>query len=927
MQPYYDAHLAPHVQKVQPYVDQAKNQVYTPAVTFAQENYAKHGAPRVLQARALGQKQWEQTLRPQVDVLKQQAVKQYDATLAPHVQKVDGIVRPYYDTVKTSATDFYELEVRPAYIYAVPRAHRAYGQLNRFTRNVALPYAQWSGNLAWTFVSRHIWPTVQILYGENVEPQITRIKQRLGRYKDEKKIEAAVESIEASSSASSASASLTSVSSSIAATVSEIKSSALSTTTSSASIHATPSAEPKLSASEQFANDLQLWEEQVAKAVEDGSDHLKERVQDICDKQIFSQANGVGKALIVQLEESASSAFKVIKSKIQSAVDDIEDDMTPEELSKTKDRLTNRVRLAGQTIKTKAQKVRDWKKSYDHETNTLVEAAANSTLETIDNIRDLRLQDIGRRWSSHSGITHKDWAKYSELKKASSQWRDQVADIATKHNKLIEARETAAAIEEKAMSFVEESAKELSRLKDVAHWKIDARDASDDFNTKYVPAAAAYAGQQVLDKVGEASQAVAGSSQGTIESMKSAVSSKAASIASSASGAASSASESAARLNTDSAESVASQLSTKIVPTSTGSVESAASRVSETAQSVASDASASLIGTEQPVVESVTSVVQKSAESAASRASGSAQSVVSGASASLVGTEQPTIESVTSVVQKSVVSAATALSETVLGTSQPAVESATSVVKESANSVASAASEAAIGTEAGYGEKAASTVSKAVVGSETPVAESVSSAVKAGIPDRPIKDSNRASSFLSAAKERAEKASSSVVGSSTNQAESVASGASSSAVSAASGVSSVASSVASSIVSGTPAASEATQKASKKVFGGAMAQAVPERQVVLDDIVDDEDDNSYSASMMSMVNNAMGEAKSLTQAVQDAMQSKPTQGNARSVSSVASEQYAQAMAAASSVLYGTKPGPGGAMATFASDRYSEAVTA
>lgn len=105
-----------------------------------------------------------------------------------------------------------------------------------------------------------------------------------------------------------------------------------------------------------------------------------------------------------------------------------------------------------------------------------------------------------------------------------------------------------------------------------------------------------------------------------------------------------------------------------------------------------------------------------------------------------------------------------------------------------------------------------------------------------------------------------------------------------------------------------------------------MAQAVPDRQVVLDDIIDDDDD-SYSAKMQSMVNNAMGEAKSLTQAVQDALQGTAAQGSVESATSVASEQYAKAMAAASSVLYGTQPGPGGAMATFASDRYSEAVTA
>lgn len=196
LKPYYDAHLAPHVQKVQPYIDQAKTQVYAPAVAFTSHNYAKHGAPRVIQAQALGKKQWEKTLRPQLEAARQGASKQYHATLGPHVQKVDDVVRPYYVGLRTSATDLYELELRPAYQYAAPYTQKTYGQLHHFTTKTALPYAQWSGKLAWTFASRHIWPTIQILYGENVEPQIMRIKQRLGRYRDEKQVEAAVESIE-----------------------------------------------------------------------------------------------------------------------------------------------------------------------------------------------------------------------------------------------------------------------------------------------------------------------------------------------------------------------------------------------------------------------------------------------------------------------------------------------------------------------------------------------------------------------------------------------------------------------------------------------------------------------------------------------------------------------------------------------------------
>lgn len=685
------------------------------------------------------------------------------------------------------------------------------------------------------------------------------------------------------------------------------------------------SAEPELSAPEQFAADLKLWQDQVAKAVLEGSDHLKERVEEICTHQTSSQANGVGAALIIQLEEAVSSAVKGIKSRIQSSVEDISEDTSEQELSSVQEKLANRIRLAGQSIKTKAQSVREWKKEYDQETNALVEAAANSTLETIDNIRDLRLQDIGRRWSSNEKITHKSWAKYSELKKASSQWRDQVATIALSHPKLAEAREAGSTVEEKAMEIASGGAQELARLKSVAQWKIDARDASDDFNTKVIPAGVAKAKQQVLDKISDASEAVVATAQtqGTVESMTSEASKKASELASSAS-------EAVLGSQTPSgAASAASSISEKVFGTSQGTIESVTSQASKKAAELASSASEAvagsqtasrvanvassisetIIGTQQPVLESVTSVVEKSAESVSSAISDklvgssqpvleSAASVASAISETVIGTSQHVVESVTSVVGKSAESAATDLSETVIGTQQPVIESVTSVIGKSAESAATALSETIIGTSQPVAESVASVAqesaksvataaSEAIIGTSQPVVKSVASVAK-----------ESAQSAVDAA---------SVTLSTPTIIESAIYEASSSL-----------SSVTSSIASAAPV---------KSVFGGAMAQVVPDRQVVLDDMVDDDDEGSYSSSMLSMINNAMGEARSLTQAVQDALRTSTEQGTVGSVSSVASEQYASAYSAASNVFYGTAPGAGGAIPQFASEKYDQAVAA
>jgi len=857
---------------------------------------------------------------------------------------VDDLVRPYYESIHTSANDLWELELQPAYHIAAPYARRAYRQAHRFTTNTALPYAQYGGNVAWTLIYRHVWPTVQVLYGENVEPQIMRIKQRLGRYKDEKMIEAAVESIESASTSSSIASLSSSIHSSLAASVSTTSAATVSASSQPSEITETI-AEPEASQlpAEQFNADLELWEHQVAKAVEEGSSHLGERVEEICDRQIKRQVHGVGESLIVQLEEAASSAFKGIKTRIQNAVEDLSDESTSDDVSKTQEKLANRIRLAGQTIRTRAQSIRDWKSTFDSETNGLVEAAANSTLETIDNIRDLRLQEIGRKWAHNDAITHKDWARYNELKKTSSDWRDTVATVALKHQKLIDARKAASDVEEKAMTVAENAAKELARLKSVAQWKVDARDASDDFNSQAIPAAAERARQQVMDAVSGASQAVRASTQGTIESVTSEASSRLKDAASSVSEAvagsetgsaesmASQVSEKVMGSSTGMAESVASRVSESVIGTSTGQAESMASRLSESvigsstgsAESMASSLSSKVVGTEpnvvqkassamsenivgaeQPVIESVTSVAQASAKSAASAISENIQ-----------GPSQPVHESIASVVSDNAEQLASSASASVIGTTQSVVESVTSVARESAESIASAASETVIGSEPGVAEKAATKASEAVYGQETPGMKSISS-ISSAMSSRVSSAQKsqtlgpKAASMLSAGREQVSQASSSVAESASPIVESA---------------SSVASSVVESASPIVESASSVASSASRRVMGGAMAQAVPERQVVLDEDVDDED--SYTAHAQSVVNGAMNQAASLSKAVEDAIRATPTQNSYESITSVASEQYSSAMAAASSVLYGTTPGVDEQVASYASDRYSEAVKA
>lgn len=962
--PYYDQYLSSYVSQVQPYYNSIHQNVYTPG----QALYARHGAPRVADAQKLSQQQWEKTIRPQLDVLQTQAGKQYQAVLAPHVKKATDVVQPYYDSVTTSAGDIWTLELEPVYRKTSPYVQKLYVQGQEFAVKTALPQAQFVGNTAWSFWMRQVWPKLRILYGENVEPQLMRITERLGRYKDGKKLEAGIASMENSSKLAEASASAESVASSLASTASKISASPSSASSSAVSASSTP--EPKEDPTVTFHDDLKSWKQLCAKAVEEGSEDLSERIKDITAQKVGSAGN-VGDALVTQLEQTSESSIDGVKARIQSVVKGLPEDASDKQLKAAEEEVVEAIRAVGQTLKARAQAVRDWRQKSDTETALLVEKALQSTLETVDGIRELRLTEIGRKYAS-SSLPHKEWSKYNELKKAKQVWRDEVEKAAHSHPGLAKAKAAVQDVEHTAMAVAEDAAKELFRLKAVGAWKIAADDRSDDFETKTIPAPVRKFKDQIVEKVAQASEAVIGSEQGTVESATSVAAAKASEYASSASEAVMGSSTGSVESVASQASSAASSVSKKVVGSSTGSVESVASQASSSVDRAASQASLSASSAASVVSESVVGSSTGSVESAASKVS-----------AKVVGSQQPIVESVSSQASKSARNAASVASEN--------AEHAT----KSAKSAASVVSESVIGTESGISDSAtdaASAVSMAVVGtpsgiydSATDAASSASSAILGEDEGRPLKEfvenqfdpshiesiaamreskkalfadanakvnaaaskasgsvssiveppvASQVSSSVSSATSKASKSASSVVE------PPVASQASSSISSAASKISKSASSIVeppvasqasssvSSVVSEASSAASKAYESPKKVYGGAMAQVVPEARgpILDDDIVDT--GASYSERVQSMANDAGEYASQLTQAVQDALKgATSTQGSVESVTSLASEQYQSAIAAASVALYGTQANAVEKGTSAAHEQYLSAVTA
>lgn len=845
---------------VRPYYDTLDKRVITPATALG----LKYGAPRVAQAQAFGKGQWEKIVQPQV--LKYQGIVKgkYDETLAPHLDKAWTATAPYYDIARTNALQTYYEHILPTYTTLQPYALQGYGLASNFVVNTAIPYSQWAWTTGRVFLDRTVFPKMRILYGENVEPQLVRIGERLGRYRDGKKLKAAVDEVDrygtnqfpqlyvltspSSSSASSASSSYSSISSSLSeAHAAPQTTTSIASTASPEVAQNTPLSEAEIIAKAQkiVAHDLQTWQEKVAKAADEGSDELEERIDEITNRMVKNQAEKVGRALNIQLEETVKSSLNSLKSKIISIVESSADEEAKE------DSLNTAVRKAGVAIKEKAQAVRTWRQGYDRETNSLVSKAADEILEIVDHIRDLGMQEMGMRWAWTDGITHKDWAKYHKLKGKFDEWRLDVEKVATEHPGLGLARAASEEVENTAMETAEQAAKELARIKETGRWKISTSDSSDDWTSKILPAPAANAGQKILDKVSQVSEAVVGTSQGTIESVTSVASSSLAEAVS--------------------------------------SFQSVASDVSESASSIASSISSSVIGTPQGSAESVISV-----------ASASASSVAEQVSSSVIGTSTGSVESAASAAKESASSIVDQASSSIIGTSQGTIESVASVASDSASRLSAKVSSSIVGSEPGIVEKASSSIksaASAVSGSASSLSDAASSSFSSGSSEA-SKGASKASKSISSAS------------------SSISSSISKSASDTSSSVSSEASSVSST--------------ASKKVWGGAMAQFVEAKKIVFEDVIEDNDDDSYSEKIQSMASIAGDRFADITNAVSEAL-GEPTKtghgGTVETVTVLAVEKYQSALSAASVALYGSEQGTGESIASVVSSRYSNAISA
>lgn len=433
-------------------------------------------------------------------------------------------------------------------------------------------------------------------------------------------------------SSSSLSSSISSVSSSIASGYAIQSPDSASASEVPASTASAPNPEDEVKKNrEKIKNDLKNWQDKFAKAADTGADDLEERVKEITEHQIESQVHGVGRSLVIQLEESSASETKKLKETIRDIIRHIPSDKSNEDFEQAENDLSKATRSAGLAVKVKAQALRSWRKSFEEETLSLVQAASKSTLEVIDNIRDLALQEIGMRWAWMEGVTYKDWSNYHLLKKTFDKSRNQVEEVALDHAGLRKTSEAAAEVENQGMLVAEEAAIGLGRLKEVGKWKIHAGDLSDDFSTRYIPAAAAAVGSDIIDKVSAASEKIASRPRDSLNSVLGEVinnNDEADSV-------------SAAKENIDQ---IVARASEAIVGTPVPAYQSIASAASESLDSAASAVSKAVLKSSTPLTESASSAVSSIGSSASSAASVASQKIFAGAMAQRVEKQEPILD-------------------------------------------------------------------------------------------------------------------------------------------------------------------------------------------------------------------------------------------------------------------------------------------
>ncbi|KAJ5788239.1 hypothetical protein N7457_003229 [Penicillium paradoxum] len=483
--PYYEIYAAPYVDQARPYVKVFNQRVYTPASKVAKSGYEKYGAPALERAQAYGVEQWQLQVTPRLEASQGKLHQLYLAKIDPYVQHSVAVVSPFYRKINKAVSTIHQGHLVPFYTRSMPFIGKAYSTSQGVLVTHVMPGARYTWSSAVYFANSSLWPHITGLYSEQVEPQLVKIGQRLASYREGKQLRAVVEDVDSTATVQPVIS---------AATRSQGQTQTTSTVTSTSTSTTQAPVQPTLSPTEQaqqarqrIDSDLERWQGKFALAADKGIEDLEERIAEIVSALVTSSANSHGESLSIALQSVSAEQISSIKQRINELAESMPDEDAPEIEESTGDLLVRDIRASAISVRDRAHALREWSISFEDELVRRVTAAIDSTLDVLDSIRDLGLQEIGMRWVWMDSVTYKDWAKYHALKAQLEEWRDEIRTIGMNHQSISDARAIASGILDQGMHEAEQAARELVRLKDVGIWKLAAREVSDNFESRTEP--------------------------------------------------------------------------------------------------------------------------------------------------------------------------------------------------------------------------------------------------------------------------------------------------------------------------------------------------------------------------------------------------------------------------------------------------------
>ncbi|KAG5297816.1 hypothetical protein I7I48_07067 [Histoplasma ohiense] len=491
--PYYETYGAPYVDNVRPYARTFNEQIYIPTADFTKRNYRAYGAPHIEKSASYIRNQWEGIVTPHIHSLQTSLTGAYQSLIEPHYAHIASVVTPYYRTAVARLDNVRQSYIAPFYTKTKPVIVKTCSSTYDIVVNTIYPFSKRTWSYLVTFVNETFLPRIARVYGENVEPQLLRIGEKLASYREGRKLGAVGEETETLTEPSGSATTASSPATTVAPKTSEYSH---STTSTSTSVAPPEQSVDKVSfAREAIATDLKTWQQKFAIAADKGAEDLDEQVAKIVESYV-NDAQGSGEALVSELETVGHRELESLRKKIIDIIRDMPDKSTVEDREAAEQQLIQAVRASGFALREAAQKLRQWLANFDRSLHTEVTSASDATIEVLDQIRDLSLQNIGMKWAWMDGVTYKDWAKYNALKKQLHSWREEVRAVGMQHGAYEEAKALGNDIVNKGMVIAEATAKELTRLKAVGKWKIEAEDISDDFETRTNDAAEARASKR-----------------------------------------------------------------------------------------------------------------------------------------------------------------------------------------------------------------------------------------------------------------------------------------------------------------------------------------------------------------------------------------------------------------------------------------------